>query len=86
MTQDNTCQAHVTLAELSSGFADGRAELGETATGKCGTGGSITVPEPVVSCRPQSPRTSGGFCGPDHAEAAEIFEQSSIVGAFGASR
>ena len=31
-------------------------------------------------------RIQGGFYGPDHAEAAGIFEQSDIVGAFGARR
>ena len=31
-------------------------------------------------------RIQGGFYGPDHAEAAGIFEQSDIVGAFGATR
>ena len=31
-------------------------------------------------------RVQGGFYGPDHAEAAGIFEQSSIVGAFGAKK
>ena len=31
-------------------------------------------------------RIQGGFYGPDHVEAAGIFEQAGIVGAFGASR
>ena len=31
-------------------------------------------------------RIQGGFYGPDHAEAAGIFEQQDIVGAFGAHR
>ena len=31
-------------------------------------------------------RIQGGFFGPHHAEAAGIFEQSGIVGAFGARR
>ena len=31
-------------------------------------------------------RIQGGFYGPDHVEAAGIFEQSDIVGAFGAKR
>ena len=31
-------------------------------------------------------RIQGGFYGPDHIEAAGIFEQSNIVGAFGAKR
>ena len=31
-------------------------------------------------------RIQGGFFGPGHAEAAGIFEQSGIVGAFGATR
>ena len=31
-------------------------------------------------------RIQGGFYGPDHVEAAGIFEQSNIVGAFGAKR
>ena len=31
-------------------------------------------------------RIQGGFHGPGHAEAAGIFEQSRIVGAFGATR
>ena len=31
-------------------------------------------------------RIQGGFYGPGHAEAAGIFEQSDIVGAFGAKR
>lgn len=31
-------------------------------------------------------RIQGGFFGPDHAEAAGIFEQSGILGAFGATR
>ena len=31
-------------------------------------------------------RIQGGFYGPGHAEAAGIFEQSNIVGAFGATR
>lgn len=31
-------------------------------------------------------RIQGGFDGPGHAEAAGIFEQSNIVGAFGAKR
>ena len=31
-------------------------------------------------------RIQGGFYGPDHAEAAGIFEQSGIVGAFGAKK
>jgi len=29
-------------------------------------------------------RTQRGFCGPGHAEAAGVFEQANIVGAFGA--
>ena len=33
-----------------------------------------------------SNRIQGGFYGPDHIEAAGIFEQSNIVGAFGAKR
>ena len=31
-------------------------------------------------------RIQGGFYGPGHAEASGIFEQSDIVGAFGATR
>ena len=31
-------------------------------------------------------RIQGGFYGPGHAETAGIFEQSNIVGAFGAKR
>ena len=31
-------------------------------------------------------RIQGGFHGPGHAEAAGVFEQSGIVGAFGAKR
>ena len=31
-------------------------------------------------------RVQGGFYGPDHVEAAGVFEQSNIVGAFGAIR
>ena len=31
-------------------------------------------------------RIEGGFSGPDHAETAGVFEQSGIVGAFGAKR
>ena len=31
-------------------------------------------------------RIQGGFYGPDHAEASGVFEQSGIVGAFGAKR
>ena len=31
-------------------------------------------------------RVQGGFYGPGHAEAAGVFEQSNIVGAFGATR
>ena len=31
-------------------------------------------------------RIQGGFFGPEHAEAAGNFEQSSIVGPFGAKR
>lgn len=31
-------------------------------------------------------RIQGGFYGPDHAEAAGIFERANIVGAFGATR
>ena len=31
-------------------------------------------------------RIQGGFYGPGHVEAAGIFEQSNIVGAFGARR
>ena len=31
-------------------------------------------------------RIQGGFHGPDHAEVAGIFEQSDIIGAFGATR
>ena len=31
-------------------------------------------------------RIQGGFYGPNHAETAGIFEQSNIVGAFGAKR
>ena len=31
-------------------------------------------------------RIQGGFHGPGHAEAAGVFEQSDIVGAFGATR
>lgn len=35
---------------------------------------------------PTGNRVQGGFYGPDHVEAAGVFEQSNIVGAFGASR
>ena len=31
-------------------------------------------------------RVQGGFYGPDHVESAGVFEQSDIVGAFGAKR
>jgi len=31
-------------------------------------------------------RIQGGFYGPGHVEAAGVFEQSNIVGAFGAKR
>ena len=31
-------------------------------------------------------RVQGGFYGPEHAEAAGVFEQSNVVGAFGATR
>ena len=31
-------------------------------------------------------RIQGGFYGPNHVEAAGIFEQANIVGAFGAER
>ncbi len=31
-------------------------------------------------------RIQGGFYGPGHAEAAGVFEQSNIVGAFGAKK
>ena len=31
-------------------------------------------------------RIQGGFHGPGHAEAAGVFEQSGIIGAFGAKR
>ena len=31
-------------------------------------------------------RIQGGFYGPDHVEAAGIFEQSGILGALGATR
>ena len=31
-------------------------------------------------------RIQGGFYGPDHAETAGVFEQSNIVGAFGAKK
>lgn len=35
---------------------------------------------------PAGNRIQGGFYGPDHAEAAGVFEHSNIVGAFGAKR
>ena len=31
-------------------------------------------------------RIQGGFYGPDHAESAGVFEQSGIVGAYGAKK
>ena len=47
----------------------------------------LTVGPDGTFARGQSgARIEGGFYGPGHAEAAGIFEQSDIVGAFGATR
>ena len=43
-------------------------------------------PDGTFSRGQSGARIQGGFYGPDHAEAAGIFEQSGIVGAFGATR
>ena len=48
---------------------------------------NVAVAEDGTFARGQSgARIQGGFYGPGHAEAAGIFEQSDIVGAFGAKR
>ena len=48
---------------------------------------NVAVAEDGTFARGQSgARIQGGFYGPGHAEAAGIFEQSNIVGAFGARR
>ena len=48
---------------------------------------NVAVAEDGTFARGQSgARIQGGFYGPGHAEAAGIFEQSDIVGAFGARR
>ena len=47
----------------------------------------LTVEADGIFARSQSGSCiEGGFYGPGHAEAAGIFEQSDIVGAFGAKR
>ena len=43
-------------------------------------------PDGTFSRGQSGTRIHGGFQGPGHAEAAGIFEQSGIVGAFGATR
>ena len=43
-------------------------------------------PDGTFARGPTGTRIQGGFFGPNHAEAAGIFEQSDIVGAFGAKR
>ena len=43
-------------------------------------------PDGTFSSGQSGTRIQGGFYGPDHAEAAGIFEQSGIFGAFGAKR
>ena len=43
-------------------------------------------PDGTFSRGQSGARIQGGFYGPDHAEAAGVFEQSDIVGAFGAKR
>ena len=43
-------------------------------------------PDGTFSSGQSGTRIQGGFYGPRHAEAAGIFEQSNIVGAFGAKR
>ncbi len=44
------------------------------------------APDGTFSSGQSGTRIQGGFYGPGHAEAAGIFEQSNIVGAFGAKR
>ena len=44
------------------------------------------APDGTFSTGQSGTRIQGGFYGPDQAEAAGIFEQSNIVGAFGATR
>ena len=44
------------------------------------------APDGTFSSGQSGTRLQGGFYGPGHAEAAGIFEQSNIVGAFGARR
>lgn len=44
------------------------------------------APDGTFSSGQSGTRIQGGFYGPGHAEAAGIFEQSNIVGAFGARR
>ena len=47
----------------------------------------LTVePDETFSSGQSGARIQGSLCGPGHAEAAGIFEQSDIVGAFGARR
>jgi len=43
-------------------------------------------PEGTFEAGEVGDRIQGGFYGPGHAETAGIFEQSNIVGAFGAKR
>ncbi len=43
-------------------------------------------PDGTFARGPTGTRIQGGFFGPNHAEAAGIFEQSGIAGAFGAKR
>ena len=44
------------------------------------------APDGTFATGQSGARIQGGFHGPGHAEAAGIFEQSGIVGAFGAKR
>ena len=46
----------------------------------------VVEPDGTFSSGQSGTRIQGGFYGPEHVEAAGIFEQSNIVGAFGARR
>ena len=97
ITGDDRGDRLVGTAALNYDMAAGGLDAGFSGIENidCGTAYSVETvifsdltvePDGTLSSGQSGTRIQGGFCGPGHAEAAGIFEQSDIVGAFGARR
>ena len=78
----------MTAGELAAGFSGIRnIDRGTAHSVEAVIFSGLAVrPDGTFSSGQSGTRIQGGFYGPGHAEAAGIFEQSDVVGAFGATR